>query len=243
MLCRSPLSVPTWTGAHTWKTMYLTDGKLQQSLTLGHFGEEDSTALLTHYPSANIGSALWTGRFGLGLPLAARVVLTHETVRCVFICYVYVRGLISGSLAGKIDVRLDLSNHSCKTYSKVDGKKHKRKAKEDAKNRTNKNKKTVEHAYRLRGFFALSVEACTVNDAIHFTSRPYLVLSIASHPHSEVKPLRARIVRMWGTRSEVHVLRLLFSLSFVFVFLVNTMYRLYVNPPLCLLLCNTASNV
>ena len=43
-------------------------------------------------------------------------------------------------------------------------------------------------------------------------SRPYPVLSTASHPHSEVKPLRARIVRMWGTRSEVRVLRFFFLL-------------------------------
>ena len=156
--------------------MYLTDGKLQQSLTLGHFGGEDSAApfdALSQLPLPppilapmgfvvdRVDSVLVFHWLPEQLTFS-RVVLTHETVRCVFICYVYVRGLISGSLAGKIDVRLDLSNHSCKTYSKVDGKKHKRKAKEDAKNRTNKNKKTVEHAYRLRGFFALSVEACTV---------------------------------------------------------------------------------
>ena len=38
-------------------------------------------------------------------------------------------------------------------------------------------------------------------------SRPHHELSTASHPHSEVKPRRARIVQTWGTRLEVLVLR------------------------------------
>ena len=41
-------------------------------------------------------------------------------------------------------------------------------------------------------------------------SRPHHELSTASHPHSEVKPRRARIVQTWGTRLEVRVLRFFF---------------------------------
>ena len=43
--------------------------------------------------------------------------------------------------------------------------------------------------------------------AVSSLSRPYHELSTASHPHSEVKPRRARIVQTWGTRLEVLVLR------------------------------------
>ena len=71
-----------------------------------------------------------------------------------------------------------------------------------------------------------SMDTCS---AAPLLSRPYHELSTASHPHSEVKPRRARIVQTWGTRLEVLVRR------FLFFFVTTTMVltvRLIFLPPM-----------
>ena len=57
----------------------------------------------------------------------------------------------------------------------------------------------------LRGKAPPETELFIYLNTLSNSTRPYLRTSTASHPNCEVKPVRARLVRSWGTRLEALV--------------------------------------